>query len=86
MHRCPVDSDPGVAENFEVDVVFSNLVKRTNLGSSAAQISKVDCSKGFCGDAIPDGFFTKKTEFYNGEFGQKFDLTAYPFDIQRFGE
>lgn len=77
-------ADPSVAENFQVDVVFQNLNKRTNLGSSPAQVSKVDCAKGFCGDSMPDGIFTKKTEFYVGEFSELFDLTAYPFDQQRF--
>ncbi len=72
------------AATFDVDLVFANLAKRENLGSQAASISTVDCGKGFCGPAVPDGKHQKKLEFYVGTFGQNFDLRSYPFDSQVF--
>lgn len=75
---------PDAENQFDVDLIFTNIIDRKALTAASGKISDVDCSKGFCGADIPDGEFRKKVDFFAGTFTENYQLTMYPFDSQIF--
>ncbi|EDQ90022.1 uncharacterized protein MONBRDRAFT_32225 [Monosiga brevicollis MX1] len=69
-------------DNWDIQASFDNLKSREDLATSTTAF--VDCTSGWCGDLIPDGYFQKRTSFFRGTFAQVYDLQLFPFDAQEF--
>eukprot|EP00056_Hartaetosiga_gracilis_P006265 m.94961 g.94961 ORF g.94961 m.94961 type:complete len:608 (+) comp12423_c0_seq10:90-1913(+) len=69
-------------DEWTVNTVFDNLKQREILLQSTD--AYVDCGSGWCSDVMPEGFYYKRSSYFQGSFKQNFDLSRFPFDSQEF--
>eukprot|EP00055_Hartaetosiga_balthica_P012909 m.64210 g.64210 ORF g.64210 m.64210 type:complete len:615 (+) comp8106_c0_seq2:150-1994(+) len=69
-------------DEWTVNTVFDNLKVREEL--LAASDAYVDCGSGWCSDVMPEGYYYKRSSYFQGSFKQSFDFAKYPFDSQEF--